>query len=162
MPRGLSVEKIIGWINNPTNFLIITGPAGVGKTFFCSALVDKFYGRVQHMRAYDDRDLFSKVRNFIASNESGDYLDAMKQYVDDYLIILDDLGSSGHTKWREEILTEFVDYRYETMMPTVITSNLSKAEIYDTYGERIGSRMFASENLMIDMSGMPDLRLQGK
>lgn len=80
--------------------------------------------------------------------------------IDDDLIILDDFGSSGHTDWREEILFEAIDYRYSKKMPTIISSNLSREEIFSTYGKRIGSRIFSKENLIVDFENI-DLRQEG-
>lgn len=161
MPDGFSRE-ISEWIAKPTNFLVVSGEPGTGKTFLCSALVELMISKFSSMRAYSERALLRKIRNSFDENAKGDYLDYLHQLLDDQLIILDDIGSSGHTDWREEILMEAVDYRYEAMLPTVFTTNLSKEEVYGVYGKRIGSRLFAKENTVIILEDMPDLRQMGK
>jgi len=103
-----------------------------------------------------------KVRQSISDNSSGDYLEYLHSLLDDDFIIIDDVGSSGHTEWREEVLMEAIDFRYENMMPTMFTSNLSKQDFYEVYGQRIASRLFATENTIVSLDGMEDFRQFGK
>lgn len=141
---------------------MVIGTAGVGKTYLCSALLAELHDKVSSIRAYDERKFLRLIRLSIGSSSNGDYLHYMQTLIDDDIIILDDIGSSGHTDWREEVLTDAIDYRYEEMSPTIITSNLSKKEFYDVYGQRISSRLFATENTIIDLFNMHDLRQEGK
>ena len=73
--------------------------------------------------------------------------------IDDEFVIYDDLSSTGVTEWRKEIVFEMIDYRYSSMKPTIITTNLTPAEIKQTYHERVLSRMFAKENTIIIIDG---------
>ncbi len=73
--------------------------------------------------------------------------------IDDDFMIYDDLGSTGITDWRKEIIFEMIDYRYSSMKPTIITTNLSVSEIKKTYHDRVLSRMFAKENTIIIIDG---------
>jgi DNA replication protein DnaC len=157
---GISL-KISDWMKKLKNFLIITGPAGTGKTYLCAAMMAHLKQKVNHFRAYNERELLKRIREGFSDSSSGDYIDHLHYLIDDQLIIIDDFGSSGHTDWREEVLFEAIDFRYNSMLPTIITSNLSKDEVYSTYGQRIHSRMFAKENTIIDMEGLPDMREYG-
>lgn len=85
----------------------------------------------------------------------------MRFFADDDLVILDDFGSSGANEWRTEVLFEFVDYRYREKKKTIVTTNLSRNKIATDYSKRLASRLFASENVHIDLSEAPDLRAQG-
>ena len=160
IPSGSS-ERISKWMSNPKGFLILTGPAGVGKTYFCAALLECVPNNVHSMRAYNERNLLKRVREQISNKKDGEYIEFLHLLIDDDLIFLDDIGSSGHTTWREEILMEAIDYRYSNEKPTIITSNLGRKEFYETYGQRIASRLFARENTVIDLGESPDLRSQG-
>lgn len=106
-------------------------------------------------RLWKERDLLTRVRSEM--DLPGDYLERMKFLIDDELIILDDVASSGITDWRKDVLLGFLDQRYESELPTIITSNLSKESILETFGDRFHSRLFAKENTIIQISG-PDLR----
>ena len=45
------------------------------------------------------------------------------------LVVLDDLGREKATDWTAEIVYSIVNARYESMLPTVVTSNLTTAEL---------------------------------
>lgn len=142
--------------------MVITGEPGTGKTYICSALIDAMSKSQATLRYYNERGLLRIIRQRVSEKTSGDYLGHLQNLLDDEMIIIDDLGSSGHNEWREEVLMEAVDFRYQVMKPTVFTSNLSRTDFYKTYGARIGSRLFATENTHINMEGVGDLRQQGK
>ncbi len=127
----------------------------------CSAFIEMMPNKCRTFRAYSERRLFERLRQGISSGVGGDYISNLHDLVDDDLIIVDDIGSSGHNAWREEILMELVDYRYKDGKKTVFTSNLSKSDFRSIYGERITSRLFSSQNTIVELFGMPDLRQQG-
>jgi len=136
------------------------GPPGTGKTYICAAMLEVIPLGIRSFRAYSERKLLEKLRQGI-SNSEGDYMSHLHYLLDDDFIILDDLGSSGHNAWREEILMEAIDFRYKDKRKTVITSNLNKQDFRATYGERITSRLFSADNVIVSLFGMPDLRAQG-
>ncbi len=91
----------------------------------------------------------------------GDYLDVLKYMIDDEFLILDDVGSSTkQTEWREEILFEILDYRYNTMKPTIITSNFAGEDFKKNYHSRVHSRLFSNENTIIEIPNGVDFRLE--
>lgn len=113
------------------------------------------------VRGYNERKLLEKIREGIASGGQADYLTNLREYCDDYILIIDDLGSSGVNQWREEIMIALVDFRYSLQLPTIFTSNLSKADFFATYDHRVGSRLFAEENTVLDLSHLQDKRQLG-
>lgn len=112
-------------------------------------------------RAWNERVLFQKLRQGIASDSHTDYLGHLHEFADDDLLVIDDIGSSGYTDWREEIMMELIDFRYRNSKPTVFTSNLMPSDFYKTYNKRIPSRLFSKENVYIDYTDMPDQRELG-
>lgn len=93
----------------------------------------------------------------------GDYLDVLKYMIDDEFLIIDDIGSSTkHTEWREEVLFYILDSRYNSMKPTIFTSNFSQDEFKEKYHSRIHSRLFATENTLIEIPKGTDYRLLEK
>ncbi|BER91728.1 ATP-binding protein [Thermatribacter velox] len=57
------------------------------------------------------------------------------------LLVLDDLGAEERRDWFFDDLYRILDHRMEWLLPTVITSNLSPAEVCARYGKRIASRI---------------------
>ncbi len=135
------------------------GPPGVGKTYFCSAIIEWIYQEVPSFRYWHERDFFSRLRSVIG-NESGEYSKEVEYMMDDFFVMYDDLGACGTNqgKFREENILAFIDIRYESTKPTVITTNMTKKAIFDTYGDRAYSRLFDKSNLIIDMCALPDRR----
>lgn len=147
-------------MKNPKNFLVYTGSAGCGKTYFCAALTEWSFTNFNHRRYHREKDLLRNLRAGI-SDGHGDYLIALEYFIDDDLVILDDVASGINPEktsyrdleFRREIFLGFLDYRYNIQKPTVITSNLTRQQFLDVYSERIVSRLFASENTVIEQFG---------
>lgn len=90
----------------------------------------------------------------------GDYQSAIKYQCDHEFFLYDDLGSTGQgqTGWRQEVLFEMINTRYETDWPTIITTNFTRKEISDKIGPRAYSRMYSEASCIIEMFNYPDLR----
>jgi DNA replication protein DnaC len=149
--------KISQWMKNPKNFLIYLGNPGIGKTFLCAALIPWAMERFINFRYHNERQLFTKVRQSMDEGK-GDFLECLKWLLDDEFVMLDDIGSSGFTEWRKDIFFEAIDQRYNSMKPTLITSNLSKEDFIKIYHPRLNSRLFASENTVIELDTLEDFR----
>ena len=152
--------KIIEWVKKPKNFLIFIGSPGIGKTHLCAALTERVM-KFESFRYYNEGQLLTKVRNSI-DQCGGDCITNLKSYIDDYFIMIDDVGSGKINEWREDMLFEAINYRYNSMLPTVITSNFNKQDFERNYHPRLASRLFSSENVVIDASEWPDLRKEIK
>lgn len=148
---------IINFMKNPKNFLIYCGTPGIGKTYVCSALVEWAMTTFRSFRYWNERDLLKKVRASM-DEFKGDYLDALNYLIDDELVILDDMGSQEPNSWRKEIFFDAVDARYNSMKPTIITSNFSIEQFRKIYHPRLCSRLFAKENTIIEIMDGVDQR----
>lgn len=154
-------DKINGFIKNPKNFLIYLGNPGLGKTYFCAAIFDYAVRNFNTVRYWSEAGLLKKTRASIDQYKYSDYLDYTELLIDDEFVIIDDVGSTGFTEWRKEVLFFAIDKRYNSGLPTVITSNFSMKEFKDLFPERLGSRLNSSENCIIEIMDGPDLRQQG-
>lgn len=69
------------------------------------------------------------------------------------LLILDDLGGEDtDQKWILDKVDAIVTERYNEMLPTIITTNLSPKELEQTYSERIIDRLNNSSELLVVVS----------
>jgi DNA replication protein DnaC len=57
------------------------------------------------------------------------------------LLVLDDLGAEKPTEWVQEQLFIIINRRYEELLPTLITTNCSMAELIDRIGRRTADRI---------------------
>lgn len=64
------------------------------------------------------------------------------------VLLLDDLGADKPSDWVRERVYAIVDHRHNRMLPTVVTTNLPRADLNAAYGERTIDRVFmASVNV---------------
>lgn len=144
-------------MKNPKNFLVFCGNPGIGKTYLCACLTEWAMTNFTFWKYWNESELLKRVRNSMKEG-SGDYLSVLKLLIDDDFLMIDDVGSTGVNEWREEILFDAVDERYNSMKPTIFTSNFTVEEFKNNYHERISSRLFAKENIIIEIHDGIDMR----
>lgn len=68
--------------------------------------------------------------------------EVMKKYLEAPFLVLDDFLTTRPTEWVMDILYYLINYRYEYMLKTIITCNLSLVELEKKLGDqRITSRI---------------------
>lgn len=157
--NGEISTKIVNYMRNKRNFLLLSGPAGCGKTYIVAAMMEWILGSFSHFRIWKEYDLLKRLREGI--EKGWEPSDQLQYLTDDDLIVVDDLGSQGHNEWREKMMFELLDTRYNTGKPTIFTTNLSLEHFKKSYDPRVASRLFSKENTIIDFAGCEDLRQQG-
>jgi DNA replication protein DnaC len=113
------------------------GTYGTGKTHLAAA--------IGHYRAaMGDEPIFAVVPDLLdhlratfSPSSSASYDSVFAQVRTARLLVLDDLGTQSATPWAREKLYQVLNYRYETRLPTVITTSSTLDEI----DPRIRSRM---------------------
>jgi len=155
--------SIIKWCKDPKNILLVYGAHGTGKTHLSAAIYHHIFENCpkfrNEMRYFHEDDLLRRLRSVIETN--GDFGKELEYLMDYKLLILDDLGSNKHTDFREDVMFNAVDNVYVKRTPCIITSNLNRADFEKTYHPRIASRLFASENILLDFSRYESKRDQG-
>ena len=136
-----SIEKAFyatqKFADKPEGWLVVMGSYGTGKTHLAAA--------ISHYRAAlgDDPiftvvpDLLDHLRATFSPTSTVSYDSIFNQIRTAKLLILDDLGTQNATPWAREKLYQVLNYRYETKLPTVITTSATLKEI----DPRIRSRM---------------------
>lgn len=127
-----------GLFGDRRNSLLILGGYGSGKTHLAAAiannLVDKgipvlfstFSEHLEHIREEFDKDGQRK------------YLSMMKNTA---MLVIDDIGKEKQTEWTQQILFDVINYRYEHLLPFVITTNMNEEELGNYVGGAVYSRM---------------------
>ena len=153
------MKKLLNFLDKPKNFLVICGNPGLGKTHFCAAISDWVLKTFDSYRYWHDEKLQERLMEGFDTNEGSPK--RLSYLIDDQLVILDDVGCNGWSTWKEKVLFNFIDSRYNSMLPTIFTSNLSRSEFYKVYEPRITSRLFSKENLIIECMDGVDCREHG-
>lgn len=141
--------------------LFLTGPSGLGKTFLSSCIanhlikegVSVIYQSAGVVFSLLDRLKFSKY------SDTADIYTA-KRLTDCDLLILDDLGTEFITDFSVSEFFRIINTRLLTGKKTVISTNLSLADIKKIYSERTFSRI-AGSFVILKFSGK-DIRFLKK
>lgn len=130
----------IEWVNRPSS-LILSGAAGRGKTHFLHCLIRSLLNRcdLSAIRLYKAKNIDDKL--LLNFKEYGSSSHFIQHLVDIPALFIDDFGVERPTERMVRDIYEIIDGRYEWNRLTVITTNLSNADIKKTYGERIHSRL---------------------
>lgn len=144
LPAAL-IDAAERWASAPSGFLVLTGPPGAGKTWLAVAVLRAALeaGTVRPGQAG-----FLTEAKFLASVEL-DYGTPRrsKAYDDLPLLAYDDLGACYVNDLRRAALGELLRERWNGERATIITSNLTLAEIADLDG-RIASVLAAGRNVL--------------
>lgn len=149
-------KLLLYWMARRTNFFIYLGNAGIGKTHLCAALVPWAMEYFNSWRYHPEFKIFEKLQDKISDGFA--WPKELIQLIDDPLVMIDDVGRGKTSEFQKSVLTEIIDYRYNSMLPTIITSNLLKKDFEQLFHERVASRLFAKENLLIQIANGTDHR----
>ena len=139
-------------------WLVLSGLTGCGKTHLCRGIGMALLGSRWSVRYMKMPDLIDLMRTTQAEDSQVSLDELVNGLVAVQCLILDDLGVERHTPWSVAELERLLDRRHEARGMTVISTNLSQAEIGRLSG-RLLSRMLDREVCVFaDMKGAPDYR----
>lgn len=116
--------------------VILLGEVGCGKTWAACALaraVITTLPRDRKIQVTSVVDMFRRLRP-----EGGS---TSEEFIVPRLLVLDDLGVEKVSEWTEERLFEIIDARWRNNDPTVVTTNLTPAQVKEAVGARIYDRL---------------------
>lgn len=119
--------------------LLILGPTGVGKThqaYGALRLLSKTGIRCA-WKAVTAADLYAKLRPRHGVDSEAEF----RALSDAPLLLVDDLGAAKNSEWVEEVNYRLINWRYERVLPTLLTSNVPPRELANGLGERVASRL---------------------
>ena len=148
--------------SNDIPVLTLVGPVGVGKSHLLASACRQALDLGMSARYETSSSIMDTLRS-VFSND-GDSLEAyMKWYESKWMLAIDDLGMERGTDFVQERLTMLIEYRIQHRMRTMVSTNLIKSEVEDRYGSRLASRLFSTNDDLIDsefliINNVPDYR----
>lgn len=138
--------------------LMFTGATGLGKTHLSLAIAktaiakgfNVVYGTAQRLFSSIEREHFGRSDDPDGTTED--------MLIDCDLLIIDDLGAEFTTSFSVATLNNIVNSRLLDSKPTIVSTNLSLAEIQNKYTERAASRIIG-EYMILSFFGR-DIRQQ--
>jgi len=121
---------LLNFIKNKKN-LILTGPAGIGKSYIAQAL-----GHQACIEGY--KTLYQNTSRFMAvlkfAKMDGTYLKHLKKLNNTQLLIMDDFGLSKMDNKEREVLMDIIEDRHASKS-TIIASQIPISKWYEVIGE---------------------------
>jgi DNA replication protein DnaC len=146
------------YAHDPDGWLVLVGPYGCGKTHLAVSIAKECLKQGKTVLVQTVPDLLDNLRTtFDPKAEVLSYTDLFEDMKTADLLILDDYGAENTTAWAVEKLFQILNYRYNTTLPTVITTNNDLCSI----DPRIHSRLNDAELVnVIVMNEAEDYRPQ--
>jgi DNA replication protein DnaC len=127
--------------------VFIYGAAGSGKTYTACAVAKKVIDKGQGVIFVNIVDLFQKIYS-LQNTVNGELEYERQKLLETDLLILDDIAAEKPSDYTMSFLYGIINHRYNNRKPTVLTSNLSFAELVKGgYDERIIRRI--KENVAV-------------
>lgn len=145
---GEPAELAESW--DGTRNVLMLGAVGVGKTHAAVAMARHAYETSWKTVIYAPAvELLDDLR-------PGGPEDTMVRVCQVDVLVLDDLGAERPTDWTGERLYLLVNRRWLEQRPTIVTSNLSAADLEQAMGARMWSRLW-HDAVALELAG-PDRR----
>jgi len=181
---GEERDAIPQWLEGENQNLLIQSPkAGNGKTHLAVASMVEYvaskrdacmehnvdnkrsrfkdnFGNINYRfptaKIVNFSELMLEIKSSFDSVDKSEQ-DVIQEYCNYDILVIDDIGAEKASDYTQTVIYTILNRRYEDIRATIITTNLSSANIANTYGGRILSRI--ASGVVITLSGI-DRRLK--
>lgn len=137
----------------PVGGLILLSNVGLGKTLLACAMIEELgFNFSSRLRTFSALTLELKDSMF---NRESEFTE--KEFISFYssieFLIIDEIGIQKGTDAEMMMLNQIINGRYNNMLPTMMISNLSIAELKLAVGERVVDRLRSEGGSVIILEG---------
>jgi DNA replication protein DnaC len=146
-------QTLLNWVEKDCNILFFAGNPGVGKSYFCAAYIHRLQEKGLHFRYFTEYGFFRQMREAI--NKGWDYEYEINRLCETKYFILDDIGTArgeNLSDFQKESLHIMLDTRYNSKLPTLITSNVFLKDMKNVVSDKFASRLKAKENTKVELN----------
>ncbi|MBP5254723.1 MAG: ATP-binding protein [Lachnospiraceae bacterium] len=140
--------------------LLFMGPPGLGKAFFSNCIARELLNTMHSVVYFSAGTLFERFSRTKASFDETQYRQDDAYLYDSDLLIIDDLGTEFANAYTSSRFFSVINERLLREKSTIISTNLTRNQLLDGYGERAASRILSAYD-HIQLSG-GDLRIRLK
>jgi len=122
--------------------LVTLGKCGTGKNHLAVSLAKTIIrNHIARVEIPDVMRLSRAVKNTWRNNSDHTEDDVLDHFISLDLLIIDEVGVQFGSLAESAILQEVINARYESILPTILISNLTFDQLKDAIGERIVDRV---------------------
>lgn len=114
---------------SPEGWLVFSGGVGCGKTHLASAIANYRYQNKKPSLFVVVPDFLDHLRSTFSPESKTSYDRLFESVKNSPLLVLDDFGQQSTTPWAQEKLYQMINHRYNSRLPTVITTTASLDEL---------------------------------
>lgn len=151
----LAYEAALKFAEQPLGWLLFSGGYGCGKTHLAAAITNQRLDQGQAAIFVVVPDLLDHLRMTYGPDSEVRYDELFNEVRTTSLLVLDDLGVQNATPWVQEKLFQILNHRYNSRLPTVLTTN-QRLEDLD---QRLCSRLRDMDLVTRRHITAPDYRL---
>lgn len=134
--KNLETIKKFASLDNNDKVLILLGAKGLGKTHLGSAIIRNCGGKFISIEELIFK--YESAQDFHAKTNREELMDL---YSTTKMLVIDEIGRSIQQEKENALLNYILRRHYENMLPTVLISNLSKADLLKKFGEAVLDRL---------------------
>ena len=145
------------------NNLLFTGNTGLGKSFMSSCIAFELIQRNKTVLYQTSSVLLESIIDYKMSKDKDFDNNVYKSALSVDLLIIDDLGTESLNSMKLDELFNVINTRilnFNKVTKTIISTNLSIKDIFESYEERIGSRIAGHYDIYRFFGN--DLRFKGR
>jgi DNA replication protein DnaC len=128
--------------DNPRGWIVFLGPSGCGKTHLACAIANHRVGLGEPVFYIGAADFLDHLRSAFSPTSDITYDELFEQVRNVPLLVLDDLALASATAWAKEKLEQLLHHRFNTRLPTVITTDVPLEKIDERLRGRLANDEF--------------------
>jgi DNA replication protein DnaC len=122
--RAQIYQTAKAFADNPQGWLVFLGPSGSGKTHLACAIANRRLSLGEPVFYIGTADFLDHLRSAFSPTSNTTYDELFERVKNVPLLVLDDLALGSATAWAKEKLEQLLHHRFNTRLPTVITSDV--------------------------------------
>jgi len=137
-------KRALSFAESPEGWTIFQGVTGCGKTHLATAIVNHRYQQGKPAMFVVVPEFLDHLRSTFSPDSKISYDKLFESVEKTPLLVLDDFGEQAATPWAQEKLYQVINYRYNAMLPTIVTTRCSLDEIESRISSRFGDHKIST------------------
>ena len=137
-------REAMNFAQSPDGWLVLIGVNGCGKTHLAAAIANYQYEAKKPALFIVVPDFLDHLRAAFSPDSKVSYDQLFEGVKNAPLLILDDFGEQSTTPWAREKLYQVINYRYNALLATVVTTTCSLDEIDSPISSRLADHKISN------------------